>query len=82
MKKIEKKLSFDKKTIAELNNDELKNFYGGAKGSKNGGSNCVPEKPITMGTKDCIASMAGCETGTTRVESCCQPQVSCQSAGG
>ena len=77
MKKIAKKLSFDKKTIAELNNDELKNFYGGQKGSKRG---CPIQKPETMGTAECIASMAGCETKITQVESCCQPQVTCQSA--
>jgi len=76
MKKIEKKLSFDKKTIAELNNDELKNFYGGAKG---GGGEI--KKPATMGTADCIASAAGCETQMTKTQSCCAPQVGCNSVG-
>jgi hypothetical protein len=75
MKKIEKKLSFDKKTITELKNDELKNFYGGEKGSRN-----CPVKPATMGTKDCIATMAGCETAITQVQSCCQPNINCESA--
>jgi hypothetical protein len=56
MKKIEKKLSFDKKTITELKNDELKSFYGGAKGSRN-----CPVEPLTTGSKDCGVTMSpGC----------------------
>lgn len=54
MKKNEKKLSFNKETIVNLNNDELHAVYGGTGGTWTAESICINSMCLCTRAADCV----------------------------